>query len=165
VSVDARGTEAPQSGQAQCELLRHFGIHFMRLFSSLSSALLSALLVLPAAASDADQLFVEATIRLDGAVLGKPALKVVAGKNFSMQVGKEGEQRVTLSGMTAPINDKSVALDFTLELEQWGEHGVASRRVSQTVKLSPGERYVVDGVKDRHDKSFGMEISVRRAAP
>lgn len=109
-----------------------------------------------------ERLQVQTSIRLDGAVLGTPSATVEAGKEFALVLGKEGSQRVTLTGMTAPINERSLALDFTLELEQWGALGIASRRVSQTVKLAPGERYVVDGMTDQAGKPFGMDISVQR---
>lgn len=115
-----------------------------------------------AATKAAERLQVMTSIRLDGAVLGTPSATVEAGKEFALVLGKEGSQRVTLTGMAAPINDRSLALDFTLELEQWGKLGIASRRVSQTVKLAPGERYVVDGMKDQDGKPFGMDISVQR---
>ncbi|MDX2219996.1 MAG: hypothetical protein SF172_13325 [Burkholderiales bacterium] len=115
----------------------------------------------PAPGKAAQRFLVEARIRLDGALLGSPSATVEPGKEFALVLGKEGSQRVTLTGMTAPINERSVALDFTLELEQWGKLGIASRRVSQTVKLAPGERYLVDGIKDPDGKPFGMDISVR----
>lgn len=115
----------------------------------------------PSATKATERLHIETSIRLDGAVLGTPAATIDAGKEFALVLGKEGSQRVTLTGMAAPINERSLALDFTLELEQWGKLGIASRRVSQTVKLAPGERYVVDGIKDQDGKPFGMEISVR----
>lgn len=117
------------------------------------------------AANATARLQIETSIRLDGAVLGTPSATVDAGKEFALVIGKAGSQRVTLTGMAAPINERSVALDFTLELEQWGKLGIASRRVSQTVKLAPGQRYVVDGIQDQDGKPFGMDISVRAIAP
>jgi hypothetical protein len=119
----------------------------------------------PAAQRPAGQYLVAARVTLEGEVLGAPSASVKPGENFSLVLGKEGERRVTLTGMTAPINERSLALDFTLELEEWGKLGVASRRVSQTVRLGSGERYVVESGKDAAGTVMRMEISVTRPAP
>jgi len=108
-----------------------------------------------------EKLLVEATVTLGGETIASPRLVAVAGENFSFRIGKEGEQRVSFSGMAAPINDRNMATDFTLELEQPSQLGPKVRRVSQTIKTGNGEPYTVVG--DVEGKPLRMVLTVSRA--
>lgn len=110
----------------------------------------------------ADRLKVDASIQLGAETLGTPSLIAKPGEEFGVKIGQEGKQRISLSGMTAPINDRNVALDYTLELEQWGKEGSRLWRTTQSVRIAYGERYIVAGIKDAEGRELRMEIAVSR---
>lgn len=118
----------------------------------------------PALAAGQLRLKVDATILLGSETLGTPTLVAKAGEEFGIKLGQEGKQRVSLSGMTAPINDRNVALDYTLELEQWVKEGSRVWRTTQSVKIAYGERFIVAGIKDAEGRELRMEIAVSREA-
>lgn len=103
---------------------------------------------------------INARISLDDEVLGTPALKVNPGKDFSVQIGKEGERVISLSGMAAPINDRAAALDYTLELEMPGKLGKDIRRMSQTVRMTFGEALEVGNLKDAEGRTLRLVFKV-----
>lgn len=134
-----------------------------RLIPRLTASL--AFLAIPTLAqtADATKVLVEATVTLGGETIASPRLVAVAGENFSFKIGNEGEQRVLFSGMAAPINDRSMATDFTLELEQPSQLGPKVRRVSQTVKTGHGESYTV--VSEVEGKPLRLVLTVSLAKP
>ncbi len=109
-----------------------------------------------------ERLKVDASIQLGSETLGTPSIIAKAGEEFGIKIGQEGKQRVSLSGMTAPINDRNVALDYTLELEQWGKEGSRLWRTTQSVRIAYGERYIVAGIKDSEGRELRMDIAVSR---
>ena len=137
--------------------------------SSMIPRIVAALLLLVASclvsaqSTDTRKVLVEATVTLGGETIASPRLIAVAGENFSFRIGKEGEQRVSFSGMAAPINDRSMATDFTLELEQPSQLGPKVRRVSQTIKTGHGEPYVVQS--EVEGKPWRMVLTVSLAKP
>ncbi len=138
-------------------VVTRFAVVLMALFG------LFAALSVQAQVAGEKKVRIEATITLGGDTMATSRITALAGEQFVIQEGREGTQRVTLNGVSVPLNGLTVATDFTLELEQWRKVGTDIRRVTQVVRTKLGEALLIGGIMDADGKELRLVMTVSLA--